>query len=54
MTFFTFANEELKIDISKSIFWVSRNMYFAQKEGVQKEGRFGKRKIFTRKEPLII
>ena len=40
MSFYTFGNKVIKISIKKFVFWTSRNMYFAQNEVVQEEGRF--------------
>ena len=48
ITFYTFGNKELKRDISKSVFWVSRNLYFAHK-GVRKEGRVWQKEDFHMK-----
>ena len=38
MSFYTVGNKDLKIILLKLVFWMSRNIYFAQKEGLRKEG----------------
>ena len=49
MSFYTFGNKVIKINISKFVFWTSRNMYFAQNEVVHEEGRFWRKEDFHTK-----
>ena len=49
MSFYTVGNKDLKIILLKLVFWMSRNIYFAQKEALRKEGCFSRNEDFHRK-----
>ena len=49
MSVYTFGKIEIKISISKIVFWTSGNIYYAQNKVVQEEGRFWRKEDFHTK-----